>query len=199
MAGHNDRLVSFIRNPWLWGVKDGLVSLVWIPWFRGRNNGLVRAMWTPWLQWWTHEPHLCWRSFGFHCQAHHLLLILISLLDDVRNCFCNRYCVFGIVKLFWLLFEKNSLIKSIFYEVDFKKNWCLVKTVVEVVVLKKTVSCVWLKNCGWNCGRKKAILCLVKLWFKLWLKKIVSFVWLIWFVFYIWFELIKRTYIDTYI
>jgi hypothetical protein len=56
--------------------------------------------------------------------------------------------VFGIVKLFWLLFEKNSLIKSIFYEVDFKKNWCLVKTVVEVVVLKKTVSCVWLKNCG---------------------------------------------------
>jgi hypothetical protein len=48
----------------------------------------------------------------------------------------------------WLWFEKNNLIKSTFCEVDFKKSWCLVKTVVEVVVLKKTVSYVWLKNCG---------------------------------------------------
>jgi len=50
--------------------------------------------------------------------------------------------------LLWLWFEKSSLIKSIFYEVDFKKSWCLVKIMVEVVVLKKAVSCVWLKNCG---------------------------------------------------
>jgi hypothetical protein len=47
----------------------------------------------------------------------------------------------------WLWFKKSSLIKSTFCEVDFKKSWCLVKT-VEVVVLKKAVSCVWLKNCG---------------------------------------------------
>jgi hypothetical protein len=51
-------------------------------------------------------------------------------------------------QLLWLWFEKSSLIKSTFCEVDFKKSWCLVKTVVEVVVLKKAVSCVWLKNCG---------------------------------------------------
>jgi hypothetical protein len=48
----------------------------------------------------------------------------------------------------WLWSKKSSLIKSAFCEVDLKKNWCLVKTVVEVVVLKKTVSCVWLKYCG---------------------------------------------------
>jgi len=47
-----------------------------------------------------------------------------------------------------LWFEKSSLIKSTFYEVDFKKSWCLVKTVVEVVVFKKADFYVWLKNCG---------------------------------------------------
>jgi hypothetical protein len=52
--------------------------------------------------------------------------------------------------------KKSSLIKSAFCEVDLKKNWCLVKTVVEIVVLKKAVSCVWLKYCGRNCGRKKS-------------------------------------------
>jgi hypothetical protein len=53
--------------------------------------------------------------------------------------------VFGIVIVFVVMILKNSLIKS---TVDFKKSWCLVKTMVEVVVLKKTISYVWLKNCG---------------------------------------------------
>jgi hypothetical protein len=44
--------------------------------------------------------------------------------------------------------EKSSLVKSAFYEVDLKKKLCLVKTVVEIVVLKKAVSCIWLKHCG---------------------------------------------------
>jgi hypothetical protein len=48
----------------------------------------------------------------------------------------------------WLWSKKSSLIKSVFCEVDLKKNWCLVKTVVEIVVLKKAVSYVWLKYCG---------------------------------------------------
>jgi hypothetical protein len=74
----------------------------------------------------------------------------------------------------WLWFEKNSFIKSTFYEADLKKKWCLIKIVVEIVVLKKS-----------------SFLCLVKkLWLKLWwkkssfvfgkivVKKIVSYVWL---------------------
>jgi hypothetical protein len=48
----------------------------------------------------------------------------------------------------WLRFVKSSFIKSTFCEVDFLKNWCLVKTVVEVVVFKKAVLGVWLQNCG---------------------------------------------------
>ena len=48
----------------------------------------------------------------------------------------------------WLRFVKSSFIKSTFCEVDFLKNWCLVKTVVEVVVLKKAVLGVWLQNGG---------------------------------------------------
>jgi hypothetical protein len=60
--------------------------------------------------------------------------------DLERVWYCGSFCGCGL--------KKNSLIKSTFCEVDFKKSWCLVKIVVEVVVLKKAVSCVWLKNCG---------------------------------------------------
>ena len=61
---------------------------------------------------------------------------------------CLQQCVFGIVVGFVVVIYKNSLIKSSFCEIDFKKNWCLVKIVVEVVDFKKTISCIWLKKCG---------------------------------------------------
>ena len=76
--------------------------------------------------------------------------------------------MFGIVVALWLWFEKNSLIKSTFCEVDLKKSWCLVKTVVEVVVLKKAVSFVWLKLWLKLWWKKKQFYVWLKLWLKLW-------------------------------